>query len=922
MRAIVILNMLLVFCLALAVPADAKTIDGTRSYTLRNGMRVVLVPASTPGLIHLQMTVGAGRHDDPAGRPETAHVVEHLMDPRDPQSDKLSFGVYRELAGPDADRNAFTEEAITTYYATVRSDTLDTALWIERRRIANTAQELTVADVEREKGVVENELRERTDNKPYVHDGDRLSKMLYPPGCVARRPFVVESSLVQRLTLDDVRTFVNKWYVPSNMTLVVAGDIPNDVEQKIETWLGDLPYIDLPHHSTCVGPDTIDGLRSAVAYDAYAVHPRVYYVWVGPKPYTDEAAELELLGNMLTFSAGSLERRLVQAGLAHDVSTDLRERNGTTRFTITVDVVPRGDVSRVKGIVEEELVRVAVEPPDPERLRMVQLWAEISVAGRESLKTIAYLARKHLDAYGKAGQDAQDLAHATHATPESLMHTARAYLRLEQAVQLVTLPGVDERPSATEEHYYTVVKPNTRGPYKPRVTAAFLERPTKIDAQAITASNIETAAWHGLKVVLYKKPGALVSLGLAMPGGEITDAPGLEGTARLCAAFAGISSRYRTKNDFYEQAEKLGVLVEADADEDTTLIHIHGIRRSLLATLRLVGEALSEPHVDSDDLAREGREQTKNVRVSATRLDGRVDRYKGCIFYGADHRFARVTTEQSLARISPRTCDAYLATYLRPAGSTLIAVGDISMEDLLDMLREAWSTWSGSALYTPIPKVHPSQPAFYLADLPGAKQSTIAIGVPGPSVEWDDYQPTRLAVAITGGDFSSRVNSVLRGSGISYHASAHLNVFRGGGTVRVETQVDRDATGSALESLCRVLRDVSTAGVTEDEFRSMRDGQIAGAALPYETGESTLRELLSLVYLQRPLDWMVRFAEELKRLSIQEVNVAAKRYLDPRGMNVLVVGDIAAIRPQIEELRKGGCFPHKSIVELSEVEAN
>ena len=195
----------------------------TRSFTLENGLQVVVIPDHrTPVVTHM-VWYKVGSADEPPGKTGVAHFLEHLLFKGTKAHPKGEFSKLVALNG--GQENAFTATDYTAYYQRVSKEHLDLVMGLEADRMANLV--LTEDDVTAEREVVREERRSRVDNEPGSQLSEEMMAALYrshPYG----RPVIGWEHEIAALNHDDALEFYNTYYTPNNAIVVVAGDVDED----------------------------------------------------------------------------------------------------------------------------------------------------------------------------------------------------------------------------------------------------------------------------------------------------------------------------------------------------------------------------------------------------------------------------------------------------------------------------------------------------------------------------------------------------------------------------------------------------------------------------------------------------------------------------------------------------------------------
>ncbi len=226
----------LVVLLTLAAqPARALDIP-VSTFTLKNGMRVVVVPDRRAPVVTHMVWYRVGAADEPAGKTGLTHFHEHLMFKGTRKIAPGEFSkIVKRLGGND---NAFTSRDYTAYYQRIARQHLGKVMAMEADRMQNL--QLSERDVLTEREVIKEERRERTENNPRALFAERLHATLFTAHPY-RRPVVGWMDDATNLTLEDVMAHYRRFYTPANAILVVTGDVsPREVRELAEKHYGNL----------------------------------------------------------------------------------------------------------------------------------------------------------------------------------------------------------------------------------------------------------------------------------------------------------------------------------------------------------------------------------------------------------------------------------------------------------------------------------------------------------------------------------------------------------------------------------------------------------------------------------------------------------------------------------------------------------
>ena len=208
--------------LSMVTAVDAAVFSPA-SFTLSNGLQVVVISNHRAPIAIQMVWYRVGAADEPAGKSGIAHFLEHLMFKGTKDVPPGEFS--KIVASNGGQDNAFTSHDYTAYFQRVAKDKLELVMKLEADRMANLV--LTDAEVLPERDVVLEERRSRTGNNPgaQLYEHSRAALYMNHP---YRVPVIGWKSEIARLTTEDAIAFYRRHYAPNNAILIVAGDVTAD----------------------------------------------------------------------------------------------------------------------------------------------------------------------------------------------------------------------------------------------------------------------------------------------------------------------------------------------------------------------------------------------------------------------------------------------------------------------------------------------------------------------------------------------------------------------------------------------------------------------------------------------------------------------------------------------------------------------
>ncbi|PIW44118.1 MAG: peptidase M16 [Zetaproteobacteria bacterium CG12_big_fil_rev_8_21_14_0_65_54_13] len=257
------LKILIMLMLLFSVPAISSAAP-LQEATFKNGVKLIVEEDHSAPVAMVQIWLKVGGRDEVPGKTGLAHVFEHMMFKG---SKKLAPGEYsRRISAMGGNDNAFTTTDYTAYFETIPADRVDEVLGLEAERFANLA--LRDEDFQKEIRVIMEERRMRTEDDPNSHMFEELSAAslrLHP----YRNPVIGWMQDLKALTIEDVRAFYKKHYVPGNATVVVVGDVDfARVEKTVARTFGRMRARDIEARFNPVEPEPFGPKRIQVKLPA------------------------------------------------------------------------------------------------------------------------------------------------------------------------------------------------------------------------------------------------------------------------------------------------------------------------------------------------------------------------------------------------------------------------------------------------------------------------------------------------------------------------------------------------------------------------------------------------------------------------------------------------------------------------------
>jgi zinc protease len=439
-RGLAAATLALVACLPWA--AARAGVFYPESFTLPNGMQVVLVKNHRVPVVSHMVWYKCGSADEEPGKSGLAHFLEHLMFKGTPSVPPGEFSkIVARNGGQD---NAFTSYDYTGYFQNVAKDRIELVMKLEADRMANLT--LTDAEVDPERKVILEERRQTLDNSPAQRLGEQMRAAQFMNSPYGRSIIGWEHEM-RGLTTQDAIAWHRRYYAPNNAILVVGGDITMaELRPLAEKYYGVIPPRAVPKQARPQEP-TQQAARRVTLESAQVRQPSWRRTYLAPslgRGAVEHAYPLQVLAEILGGGATSrLYRALVMGG-------DLAVNASAYYDPAAIDLTTFGISSSPRIGVDVAKVEAAVDRVLAELLEKGVTEDEVATAKRR-LQDSSILARDSFNsgtrvlgaalAMGRTIEDVESWPERIGAvTPDQVLAAARHVFKEHQSVTGILLP--------------------------------------------------------------------------------------------------------------------------------------------------------------------------------------------------------------------------------------------------------------------------------------------------------------------------------------------------------------------------------------------------------------------------------------------------------------------------------------------------
>lgn len=928
----------IVFAISIAsCKTDGKKIDKSETKTslnvpfekfeLKNGLQVIFHIDKSDPVVAVELMAHVGSAREIEGRTGFAHLFEHLLFL---ESENLGKGgldkMSAQIGGSGA--NGSTSRDRTNYLQTVPNDALEKMIWAEADKLGWFINTVTDPVLAKEKEVVKNEKRQSYDNRPYGFNQQIIDRNLYPKDHPYNWQVIGSLEHLQNATLNDVKTFFKKWYVPNNATLVLSGNF--DIKQAKE-WVH--KYFDeIPRGEKITPLEKRSGIvnESKFLYfeDNFARLPMLTIAWPTVELYNKDSYALDILTEYLSQGKKAPLNKVLVDDLKLTASTSMwnwsSELAGQTQLGIRgfKDV----DLNEINNGIHKAFENFEKEGISDKDLNRIK--AGLETQFYNSLSSVIGKGTS-LASYNTYAGDPnfinKEIDLTLGVTKEDVMRVYNTYIKGKNFIATSFVPkGMANL--AIKDSKEAIIKEEkivqgAEEKFDSKIAAEYTKTPSKINraveppygkAPTLNVPNVWTNELsNGIKIYgIENNEVPLVRFNLVIDGGQLLEKMDKLGVANLTARLMNRGTKNKTVAQLEEAIQELGASINIYASKENITVSGNTLAKNYTKTVALVEEMLLEPRWDATEFELIKKSVVGNLRQQEANPNSITRNVYNELIYGKDNIRSKNTlgSISSIDKINLDDLKAYYTNYISPSVSKLHIVGDINKEKVIASLNNLNSKWAAKTVTIPVFKTPeaPNKPMVYFYDVPKAKQSVLSFGAPALSATDKDYYPaTVMNYILGGGGFASQLMQELReGKGYTYGIYSEFSGTKAVGPFTIASRVRSNVTLESAQLIKKIVADYPI-NYSEKDLATTKGFLIKSNARRFETMGAKLNMLQNISEYNLNANYVKDREKIVNEMTIEKIQELAKKYANPNKMIWLFVGDAETQLDRLNELGFG-----------------
>jgi zinc protease len=916
---------ILAIALWLAVSAAAQSlppgvqkgvsVEGITEYTFPNGLRVLLFPDPSNPKVTVNLTCLVGSRHEGYGETGMAHLLEHLLFIQT----TTGRDIKKELTAHGASWNGTTSDDRTNYFETVTAtdDNLRWALSLEADRLVRSKMEKALLDTEMT--VVRNEF-ERGENSPVRVLEERVLSTAYLWHNYGKSTIGSRAD-IENVPIDRLAAFYRKYYQPDNAVLVVAGqfDEAKALGYVAETF-GKIPRPERKLDPTYTTEPPQDGERY-VALRRVGDGQAVMVVYHTPAAAHPDSAALDVLAGILSGGGGRggaptgrLYKALVDNKKAVSVRMSSEQMHDPGVAVALAQLSKEQSLAEARRVLIETVEGLIKEPPTKEEVARAKTRLARAIEMRLANSQAVALNLTEWAAMGDWRLLFLNRDRIGKVTPDDVVRVARAYfLESNRTVgEFVPTPQPERAEIPAAPDLVALLK-DYKGGQNLAQGEAFDPTPANVEKRVVRSKLA-----NGMKLVLLPRQtrGATVSAIVELHFGDEKSLAGQSATAQLAGSLLMRATRTKSRQQIQDEMDRLkaritvtggggggggprggpatGGVADASATLETT-------SDNLVGALRLAVELLREPafpEAEFEQVRQQRIAALENSRSEPQTLAALEVQRRLSPFPRGDARYVGTIDEQiaELRKVTLDDVKTFHARFYAASNGEMVVAGQFEQAAARQAAAELLGGWTSALPYqrlvTPYKK---TEAANLKIETPDKQNATFEAGVRiQMSDESPDYPALVLANYMFGGSLGSRMPNRIRNvEGLSYGVSSRFTAPpRGDGALFAAAAISAPQNTPKVEAsfqdeLVRTLK----GGFTADEVTAAKKAFDDQRRVARSQEQALLRNLATREQSGRTMKWDEDLDAKIQALTLDQINAAFRRYVDPAALTIVKAGD-------------------------------
>lgn len=811
--------------------------DNLIDYKLDNGMKVLLIPSKSAPVVACNVWVGVGSADETPEEAGLAHVHEHMLFKG---TERRGVGeIAREVEAAGGHINAFTSFDQTCYYVVMSSRYLETGLDILSDAIRHSS--FDAEELGRELEVIQEEIKRGNDSPSRV-----ASLKLFSESYTAhpyRLPVIGTKESVDSFKRQNVLDFFHKHYVPSNMTVVLAGDFEeSEARGLVDRFFADFKADSYSSVKRATEPAQQE-MRIAVAQEGTQdTHLRIgFHI---PDACHDDIPAIEMLGTIMGQGEASVlhEKILYDREFVNGIYAGSYTPRDAGLFMVSADYQLLGDGSGddpgartheeiLEAIMAETFRFCHAVASDAQVARARTIIESQAIYSKQTVEGLAMKLGQYDMVTGDALYEDKYYERLARVDAAEIMDVARRYLKPDNMTLVLShtesdgSAGADELERVTRQAYSDCATADAEVPATHPVAPPEVEgarSATKSDALEPDAHGFVSHRLKSGPLVLVQENHAveLFSVRALVMGGLRMETPESNGINAMLSELVTLGTSTRSAVQLAHDMESMAASVAGISGRNTFGMSLTGLSKFFEPSLTLFGDCLLDAQIPEQEFERMRRLQIQEIRSRQDQLGGvNFDRFAGEFFKGHPYGMSTVGSVDSIASLTPELVREYLAAVIDPEQLVIVVVGDVDTSRCIERFEQMFEGVSATdSDLTPSLDVPTRKGQQLLTSDLDKNQAHIIVGFDAPTIESEDRFALEILHAILSGQGGRLFYELRDKQSLAYSVYASMLLGVEASTFMVNIGTSPEKIDQAIEGMIGEIKRLKVEPPTDVEI--------------------------------------------------------------------------------------------------------
>ncbi len=385
----------------------------------------------------------------------------------------------------------------------------------------------------------------------------------------------------------------------------------------------------------------------------------------------------------------------------------------------------------------------------------------------------------------------------------------------------------------------------------------------------------------------------MLDVSVNFAAGSSFDAADKAGVASLTRRMLGLGVTGMSEDDIASGMADIGAVLGGEFSQDMAGVAVRTLSQTEVRdqALDIMARVLQTPVFPEKVLAREKTRKIAALKDAETKPASIANRaFRKAVYQ--NHPYGLMNDAESVKKITVADIRDFYRTHYNSDKAVVSIMGDVSRqlaEKIADNLTAKLPASDAKHVLPAVAKqIAPSEQRI---EHP-ATQSHILIGSPGMSRTDPDYMVLYVGNYILGGGgFVSRLMEEVREQrGLAYSVYSYFMPLKQTGMFQIGLQTKKEQANEALQLVRKTLSEFIEKGPTEKELQAAKDNIAGGFPLKIDSNRKIIGYLAVIGYYDLPLNYLDDFTERVEKVSVEQVQDAFSRHINPSAMATVIVG--------------------------------